>query len=472
MVVYVDDFKLSGPASNLAEGWSLIRKHIKTDEPHQIGLFLGCQHTVFERFLPDSKYPVRGVEYDMEDFLRSCVDRYREITGVTTMRRAATPFLPEPTRPDFSTTGAVPTDEDVDDALRKLQDVIDGTTTDVGQGGTATDDENVPQQLAPYAAKVLMKVLYAARFARFDLLRAVCVLAQQVSKWNRECDTKLYRLMCYINGTFHVRMTGWIGDAIEDVTLHLFADADFAGCSKTSRSTSGAHLTLLGSRSTWPLAGQSKKQGCVSHSTPEAEIVAADHAVRTMGVPSLDLWSTLFERPEANVVFHEDNETAIIVMRQGHSPTMRHLERTHGVCLRWLAERFQCPDYQIMYERSVLQAADIYTKAFTSLAEWVRNLRLINHLDPKLFWSGRSDGARSEMLTEHKGGVVFDYWTHNPWYEQPVVGPTSAAAPATNVTCHPTYDDNRHFDDIVPMYDLDFYATTRDDDTHDELDPS
>ena len=32
--------------------------------------------------------------------------------------------------------------------------------------------------LQPYAAKVLMKILYVARYARFDLLRAVCSLAQ------------------------------------------------------------------------------------------------------------------------------------------------------------------------------------------------------------------------------------------------------------------------------------------------------
>ena len=34
LVVYVDDFKLSGPAGHLAEGWKLIRSSIKTDEPH------------------------------------------------------------------------------------------------------------------------------------------------------------------------------------------------------------------------------------------------------------------------------------------------------------------------------------------------------------------------------------------------------------------------------------------------------
>ena len=84
LVVYVDDFKLSGPAEHLAEGWSMIRTSIKTDEPHGLGHFLGCKHTMFEKTLPDSGTKVRGVEYDVEDYLKSCIERYKELTGVTT----------------------------------------------------------------------------------------------------------------------------------------------------------------------------------------------------------------------------------------------------------------------------------------------------------------------------------------------------------------------------------------------------
>ena len=67
LVVYVDDFKLSGPAHNLAEGWSLFRNAIKTDDPHPIDWFLGCKHVAFERLLPETGKKVRGIEYDMSD---------------------------------------------------------------------------------------------------------------------------------------------------------------------------------------------------------------------------------------------------------------------------------------------------------------------------------------------------------------------------------------------------------------------
>ena len=410
LVVYVDDFKLAGPKAAIKRGWELIRKGIKTDDPSPMGMYLGCRHDVSERILPDTGARVRCIEYNMEDFLRSCVERYKELTGVSAMRHAATPFLQEHSEPDFSDS-AMPS-KGTSSAEETLRNAL--VTTEVERGKPA-----MPQQLKPYAAKILMKILYAARYARLDLLRAVCSLAQFITKWDEQCDLRLYRLVCYIHSTYHIRMTGWVGDPPSKLTPHCFADADFAGCAKTSRSTSGVHLCLLGPNTVFPLAGQSKKQGCVSHSTPEAEIVAADHAMRTSGLPSVELWERLLCR-KVTLEFHEDNETCIGAMRCGYSAAMRHLGRTHGVCLRWLAERFHEARYKLYYERSALQAADIYTKAFTALNEWIRACKLINHLDPKAFWDKRGGGHAADyaktMGSEHKGGVVFDYWVSNPWY--------------------------------------------------------
>ena len=129
LVVYVDDFKLAGPEVNVAKGWQLIRNAIKTDDPHPVGLFLGCNHRAFERTLPGTRAAVRGVECDMEDFLRSCVSRYQELTGVTTLRKASTPFLPEPTRTDFRTTATdAVSEQEVNDATEALLAVINNDT--------------------------------------------------------------------------------------------------------------------------------------------------------------------------------------------------------------------------------------------------------------------------------------------------------------------------------------------------------
>ena len=80
------------------------------------------------------------------------------------------------------------------------------------------------------------------------------------------------------------------------------------------------------------------------------------------------LWDVLPDR-RAVLEFHEDNETCIGAIKSGYSPAMRHIKRTHGVCLRWLTEPFAAPGCNLFYERSALQAADIYTKAFAVPAE-------------------------------------------------------------------------------------------------------
>ena len=243
-----------------------------------------------------------------------------------------------------------------------------------------------------------------------------------------------------------------------------FADADFAGCPKTSRSTRGVHLSLLGPNSVWPLPGQSKKQTAVSHSTPESEIIAADHAVRQTGIPATGLWRTLFGRQCLTTTSHEDNETAIVAIRQGWSSAMRHLKRTHGVCLRSLAEHFRRSNFELVYERSALQSADVYTKAFTDSVDWCRAQKLINHLDPKIFWGGRSQCGSGPLPQEHKGGVQYDYWTSCPWFAQPSAVETqcgsshaASALPKLNDIID-DHDDEFHdfFDDSIYMHLADY----------------
>ena len=123
-----------------------------------------------------------------------------------------------------------------------------------------------------------MKILYAARMCRFDLLRAVCVLAQRITKWDATCDRKLHRLVSYVNATLGKRLVGYVGDTTDTLRPHLYTDADLAGCSDTQRSTTGVHHSIRCVHTNFPVATVSKRQGCVSHSTPEAELVALDHA--------------------------------------------------------------------------------------------------------------------------------------------------------------------------------------------------
>ena len=92
LIIYVDDFKLAGPRTNIRQGWSLVSKGLKIEPPTPLGVYLGCGHEVREVKLPNGT--IRVVSYNMEAFLTSCVDRYLELAGSGyKLRHAATPFL-------------------------------------------------------------------------------------------------------------------------------------------------------------------------------------------------------------------------------------------------------------------------------------------------------------------------------------------------------------------------------------------
>ena len=70
-----------------------------------------------------------------------------------------------------------------------------------------------------------------------------------------------------------------------------------------------------------------------SHSTPEAELVAAGYGLRTDGLLALSLWRVLFPH-QPPLLFHEDNQAMIRVVSTGKNPTMPYLARTHRVSVK------------------------------------------------------------------------------------------------------------------------------------------
>ena len=95
--------------------------------------------------------------------------------------------------------------------------------------------------------------------ARWDLLRATQSLASRITKWSPDCDLGLHRLVCYINSSLDVMMSGFIGDSIMDCRLWLFSDSDLAG-EYDSKSTTGCAMFLVGPNTYYPLNAFSKKQ--------------------------------------------------------------------------------------------------------------------------------------------------------------------------------------------------------------------
>ena len=122
--------------------------------------------------------PVNLVRYDVASFLESCVEAYCSLAKVdqSSLGKVATPFM------------------------------------EAGIARPTLDENEKPGRLQPIASKVLMKILFAARMARFDLLRATQSLASRVTKWSAECDIALHRLVAYINCSKDQFLDGFIGD--------------------------------------------------------------------------------------------------------------------------------------------------------------------------------------------------------------------------------------------------------------------
>ena len=222
--------------------------------------------------------------------------------------------------------------------------------------------------------------------ARYDLLRPVQSLATYLHEWDADCDDRLHRLVSYVQSTIHWRQACWVGDDVTELGPHLYADADFAGCPRTLRSTSGYHLAVEGPWSSIPKAGCSARQTALSNSTPEAEFAACHLAHKKAFLPSLDLYDQLLPKGYHKVV-HEDNQAMIQIAHTGINKTMRWLSRNHGLAIRHLYDHLgneeTKDDTQLVYTRSEWMAADIYTKAFTSKEKWQKACELVNVIDPK-----------------------------------------------------------------------------------------
>ena len=225
-----------------------------------------------------------------------------------------------------------------------------------------------------------MKILYAARVCRFDLLRAVCALAQRITRWDDTCDKRLHRLISYIHSTVSRQLVGFVGDDLGKVSPHLYADADLAGCPDSQRSTTGVFYCAVGPATRFPLSAISKRQGSISQSTPEAELVALNHGLRTVAIPMADLWDKLALGNK--LTCHEDNEVAIRVCKSGRNQTMRHLGRVHGITVAWLNEQYSAGLFNLVYEPSATMAADIFTKGFTNPESWKAVSWLVSVVDP------------------------------------------------------------------------------------------
>ena len=327
---------------------------IELDTPTPFGKYLGCNHEVknvklgdilkelgtipacIQRHIDsgrkvDMNKIVTSMVWDNRQFMEQCLSTYQALAAKTgqkvSFKKVDTPFLDEAALLKHENDHFAPSNQNGTKSISTASSVksastgsnaswsstvssrtqsssraasaassTTNTTTSKKKKGKAKKKANVQSPpgeggiVQPIAASCLIKVLYGARMARPDLLRATCYLARLITKWTPACDKMLHRLMCYISSTLDVKMQGFIGDEFELLSIELYSDADLASCKATAKSTSGFLIATGGPHSFFAINWISNKQTCQSHSTAESEIIAADVALRVEGIPALQLW--------------------------------------------------------------------------------------------------------------------------------------------------------------------------------------
>jgi len=441
--VYVDDFHMAGRTEHMEQAWKDLRAVIDFGDSTDFNntTYLGCQQQkidppldliqekqeLFTELLKESKMQtaqdfqekgfrvpnakpknkskkkisdlamvastkdIQAWAYVMQGAAAGCVERYLELSGkkISDLKQVSTPCI--------------------DDHLLAPEDFVNKGI------------------LSTVCSKAVLKCLYMTRSARPELYWAVNALAREVTKWNVACDKRLHRLMCYIKYNQEVHLACYVGDKPSQCKLVLFCDASFAGDLKDSRSTSGALMCLMGPNTYVPLSWICKKQGAISHSSTEAEIIALELGLRSEGIRALDLWETILDtlepiktpvKPPTNSIAEnfnklpldhqillsvdyvtpsipmssgrgklyilEDNDAVIKMCVKGRAPNMTHIPRVHRVDTDWMFERILLdPGIQIKYVNTKQQIADIFTKGSFTEQTWKTLCRLLQMVPSK-----------------------------------------------------------------------------------------
>ena len=137
--------------------------------------------------------------------------------------------------------------------------------------------------------------------------------------------SKLKHLLRYLRGTQHYKQTVHptiAPQSIQTFDFNVYADADWAGCPNTRKSTSGFTMTLLGAT----IHFGSRTQSVVALSSAESEL----YAIGTAAQESLHAMNFIKEAiPGAriNVRIHTDSTSGkSIATRIGSSKKAKHID--------------------------------------------------------------------------------------------------------------------------------------------------
>ena len=281
--------------------------------------------------------------YDMTAYTKGIVEFFCEMTGVSKdkLRRVSTPCIPESNM----------------------------SAEESGQVG----------ELSTYASRILMRCLWLSRLARPDIAFAVQRLASRVPRWTQWEDRQTNRLISYLHSTCdHVMKLS--AEVAAPPSLHVYTDSDFSSCPYTAKSTTGIVYVVRTGQGCFPVIWQSKKQSSTARSTTEAELIALAGALLGETLHLHLMLETLVEL-NVGIIFEQDNQATITVVKAGYSVKLRGANRVHRVNLASVKELLDEEEFRINYCSSESQLANSLTKVMPPML-WPEALRQLCVCEP------------------------------------------------------------------------------------------
>ena len=193
-------------------------------------------------------------------------------------------------------------------------------------------------------------LLFAARVCRPDIEYAANYASQFLKSFVQENWQAVKRIIRYLIGTRDFGITFGNSGSTE---IHVYTDADYAGCLETRRSRSGFVFLFNGG----PISWSSQRQSIVSLSTAEAEYIALTHGTKE----AIWLRQMLKELDIScnSIPISVDNQSAIKLANNSEfHKRSKHID----VRFHFVRDVISRKEIEISYVQSKHQLAEIFTK--------------------------------------------------------------------------------------------------------------
>ena len=221
------------------------------------------------------------------------------------------------------------------------------------------------------------KLLYLAKRTRPECLVAVSYLTTRVTKCTVEDRAKLNRVLGYIQSTKGAAIM--LKPGVKGITLEQYVDAAY-GVHVDGKSHTGSVITLgdIGA-----VFCGSKKQGIVTKSSTECELVALSDSIGQLIHARRFLEEQGHEQKQPTTVY-QDNMSTIALVKAGRPGN----ERSRHISIRyfWVTEKVEEKELQVVHMPTAMMIANLLTKPlqgsqFRSEARMLSNSPHLEQMD-------------------------------------------------------------------------------------------